>query len=327
MDLPEGIPLIDVSACYADDPTKGVPLANRFRATLVTSGFAYLTGHKITPDLEAGVRHAARRFFSLPMAEKRRLAINEAHRGYMAPNSSLIVTSSVARVSKPNQSESIIFLHDSPDADEHGDTHGPLQGHNQWPDEQGEFAVAGFRAAINSYRVAIEDLARRLTRVLALSLGVEADRFDPDFTSPTTWFRLLHYPPQEPEAGLFGSAPHTDYGFVTLLAQDDVGGLEVRPKGRTDWIPAPPIPGTLVMNVGDMLERWSNGLYPSTPHRVTNLSGCERYSHPFFFDPGLETVVEPLPVLGTPKFQPVCFGDYVMERLDKNYAYRRGRNL
>ena len=104
------------------------------------------------------------------------------------------------------------------------------------------------------------------------------DRF---FEKPTTFLRLLHYPTQPEEIGLFGSAPHTDYGYITLLAQDQVGGLEVRNKAD-EWIAAPPIADTFVMNVGDILARWTNDRFVSTPHRVINRSGRERYSQPFF---------------------------------------------
>ena len=122
---------------------------------------------------------------------------------------------------------------------------------------------------------------------------------------------------------LFGSAPHTDYGFITLLAQDDVGGLEVRNKAG-EWIAAPPIADTFVMNVGDILARWSGGLFASTPHRVINASGQERYSQPFFFDPSMDAIIAPAVDHGVP-FKPVRYGDYLMERIDKNYSYRDGK--
>ncbi len=306
------IPLINVQGLSEDPCQVEDTLAQAFRQTLTASGFAYLTGHGIDKTLEDRLRDASRRFFDQPAEAKQHLAIDATHRGYMAPNSSTIVTSSIEVATKPNQSESILFLHDEPNG-------GPLDGDNQWPDEA---TVPGFRAAVDDYRCAVERLARNLTRILAVSLDQPRDCFEGAFATPTTWFRLLHYPPQKPEADLFGSAPHTDYGFITLLAQDAIGGLEVRPKGREDWIPATPIPGTLILNVGDMLERWSNGLYPSTPHRVRNLSGKERDSNPYFFDPGMAAEVAPLPGLGAPKFEAVNFGRYVMERLDKNYAYR-----
>lgn len=119
----------------------------------------------------------------------------------------------------------------------------------------------------------------------------------------------------------------TDYGFLTLVAQDDVGGLEVQDKDG-GWIPAPPIPNTFVLNVADILQRWSGGRFVSTPHRVRNLSAVQRYSQPYFFDPSVHTVVAPLPLTSSPSsdtavsFEPVRYGDYLMERLDKNYSWK-----
>ena len=120
----------------------------------------------------------------------------------------------------------------------------------------------------------------------------------------------------------FGSAPHTDYGFITILCQDNSGGLEVRRSDGT-WLAAPPIPGTWVVNVADMLSRWTNGRWQSTPHRVKNLSGGDRYSCPYFFDMAMDSIVEGLPTCQPAKFPPVRYGDYLIERLDKNYVYRK----
>ena len=169
-------------------------------------------------------------------------------------------------------------------------------------------------------------LARKMVGAISISLGLSPDELNSHFDDPTTFLRLLHYPTQPAEEGLFGSAPHTDYGFITLLAQDDVGGLEVKNKGG-DWVPAPPIPNSFVMNVGDILARWSNDVFVSTPHRVINRSGRERYSQPFFFDPSMEAQIEALPACvpegAAPKYEPVLYGDYLMERIDKNYHYRK----
>ena len=176
---------------------------------------------------------------------------------------------------------------------------------------------------------ALEDLARRIIALIARGLGLPPDWFAPHFERPTVFLRLLHYPPQPKEEGLFGSAPHTDYGFITLLAQDDRGGLEVRARGG-GWIPAPPVDGSFVLNVGDILSRWTNGRLVSTPHRVINLSGKDRYSQPFFFDPSMDCMVEPLPQCieagADPHYPPVRYGDYLMERIDKNYDYRKDQS-
>ncbi len=308
------IPMIDVSALYGANENAKRALAEECRSILQDIGFAYITKHHVPVALIDQVREEARQFFNLPLVDKNAIAINRWHRGYMAPNSSTIVTSSVAEVSKPNQSESLLVLHELTPDDPDVLAGKPLQGPNQWPDQQ-----PTLRSTVLDYVEQIQDLAQRMTELLAICLGLPADYFKPHFERPTTFLRLLHYPPQPVEEGLFGSAPHTDYGFITLLAQDDVGGLEVR-NNAGDWIAAPPVTGSFVMNVGDMLSHWSGGLFTSTPHRVINTTGRERYSQPFFFDPGMESIIAP--VVGDAEVEPIRYGDYLMERLDKNYNYR-----
>ncbi len=308
------IPLMDVSVLFSGHEKDRARLADVCRTILSDIGFAYIVGHQVPEVLIDGLRNQSRIFFNRPAEEKNAIAINEWHRGYMAPNSSLIVTSSVAEVKRPNQSESILILHELPPDDPDVIAGNPLQGPNQWPAGQPEL-----REAALAYVEAMQDLARRLTGLIARSLGLPECYFDADFARPTTFLRLLHYPPQPAEEGLFGSAPHTDYGFITLLAQDDVGGLEVRNRNN-NWIAAPPVPNSFIMNVGDMLAHWSGGLFASTPHRVINTSGRERHSQPFFYDPGMDTVITP--VTGDRSAAPIRYGDYLMERLDKNYSYR-----
>ena len=199
----------------------------------------------------------------------------------------------------------------------------PLQGPNQWPAE-----LPGFRDAVLGYVAAVEQVARRLTAAIALAFDLDEHWFDPHFRRPTTWLRLLHYPPlPDPlPSDLYGSAPHTDYGFLTVLAQDDTGGLEVRARDG-GWIPAPPLPGTFVVNVADMLMRWTNGILTSTPHRVRNVSGRDRYSVPFFFDPSMDTLIEALPTCvpagSAPKYEPVHYGGLSDGRIDRSLPQGR----
>lgn len=315
------IPVIDVGAAYDGAEGAREALAAELANTLQSVGFAYIENHGVSQDQIETLRREAKHFFALPQADKDACAINPWHRGYMAPNSSTIVTSSVARVSKPNQSESFLVMHELAPDDPDLLAGKPLQGPNQWPAAQ-----PSLRDSVLAYMAAMEDLSRRLIQTLARGLALPTDFFDPYFDRPTLFLRLLHYPPQAKEAGLFGSAPHTDYGFMTLLAQDEIGGLEVR-NAAGQWISAPPIAGTFVMNVGDILSRWTNGRFASTPHRVINLSGRDRYSQPYFFDPSMDAVVAPLPnsvAEGQVRaFAPLRYGDYLMERLDKNYDYRK----
>lgn len=317
------IPILDVSGLYtgSDDSVRSV--AGTLRGYLETTGFLYVAGHQVSRDDVEAVREQSKRFFGLPDEQKLKLKIDKNFRGYLPFNGSTIVTSSVAKVSKPNQSESIFFMHEVAADDPAAVAEKPLQGPNQWPDES---VLPGFRATMDRYVESMTALSRRMVSAIAISLGLPAHSLDSYFDKPTTFLRLLHYPTQPAEEGLFGSAPHTDYGFITLLAQDSVGGLEVKNKAG-DWIAAPPIPDTFVMNVGDILARWSNDLFVSTPHRVINRSGRERYSQPFFFDPSMDELIEALPPTvpaGTAaKYQPVLYGDYLMERIDKNYHYRK----
>lgn len=307
--------------------TNGAPgerqAAAELRATFETYGFAYVANHAVPQALVDGVFAASHAFHALPLDAKLRIKMNEAHRGYMPFSTSTIVTSSVARVTKPNQSESFMMMHELAPDDPDLLAGKPLQGPNQWPDE-----LPGFKPAVLAYNDALEALARRLMRALALGFDLPAEWFDPHFRRPTTFLRLLHYPPlpADAEADLYSSAPHTDYGFITILAQDQTGGLEVRARDG-GWIAAPPIPGAFVVNVADILMRWSNDILLSTPHRVRNVAGRDRYSAPFFFDPSMDCMVEALPGAvragESPRWPTVRYGDYLMERLDKNYVYRQ----
>lgn len=314
------IPVIDVSSLRSEGnaPTRAAAVA-ALRDALERSGFAYLTGHGIPQEAIDRLRSLSQAFHALPVEAKQRIVMNGFHRGYMPFSTSTIVTSTVAKVTRPNQSESLMIMHELPEnAPNYGE---PLQGPNQWPEELPEL-----REVALDYMTKMTALGLSMAGGLAEALELPRAWFLPFFDDPTLFLRLLHYPRQADESGLFGSAPHTDYGFITILAQDDVGGLEVRNR-HDEWIAAPPIPGAFVMNVGDILQRWSNGRFASTPHRVRNLKPAARYSMPFFFDPSMAALVEcPPQILGAgeaPKHPPVVYGDYLLERLNKNYEYRK----
>ena len=317
------LPVLDIAALAGDDRERRRQVARDIRRVYEDLGFLYIAGHGVPQRRIDAVFAASRAFHALPAEAKVRLKINAAHRGYMGMATSTIVTSSVAKVTRPNMSESLMVMHELAPDDPDLLAGKPLQGPNQWPAE-----LPGFRDAVLGYVAAVEQVARRLTAAIALAFDLDERWFDPHFRRPTTWLRLLHYPPlPDPlPPDLYGSAPHTDYGFLTVLAQDDTGGLEVRARDG-GWIPAPPLPGTFVVNVADMLMRWTNGILTSTPHRVRNVSGRDRYSVPFFFDPSMDAVTTPLPGTvapgETPRWPPARFGDYVMERVDKNYSYRQ----
>lgn len=315
----QSLPVIDMGGL--GDKQAEVGIARQLDDAFSRIGFCYFSNIGVTPALVEAVFEQSRRFHALPDEAKLALKMNEFHRGYMPPKTSQIVTSTVATATQPNFSESLMIMHEVAEDDPRRGQ--PIQGPNQWPAE-----LPGFREAVQAYDAGMRGFCLRLLRPVALALGLPGDWMAPFFARPTTFLRLLHYPPQAPDAGpdAFGSAPHTDYGFITVLTQDSNGGLAVRRRDGT-WLAAPPVAGTWVVNVGDMLSRWTNGRWQSTPHGVRNTSGRDRYSIPYFFDMDMDSTVECVPTCTGPdepaRFLPVRYGDYLMERLDKNYAYRQ----
>ncbi len=322
--MSQSLPIVDLSglaaAAEAGDAGALAQLGGAFDTACREFGFCYIVNHGVPAEVRQAAFAQSAAFHALPLKEKQRIRINAAHRGYMGMASSVIVTSSIEKATKPNLSESFMLMHEvAPGAEM-----GPLDGPNQWPARPAEF-----RAAITAYDTALRGLGQHMTRMIAVALGLPPAGLDAYFQRPTTFLRLLHYPPSPPDADAkqYGSAPHTDYGFITILAQDNRGGLQVRSRGHS-WIDATPIEGAFVLNIGDMGSRWSNGRWRSTPHRVINRSGEDRYSLPYFYDMAADVAVAPLPpcvTVETPaQFPPVTYGDYLMERIDANYAYRKG---
>ena len=302
------IPTVDVSA---DDA------AVQIRAAYSTYGFAYVTNHGVAIEQLEAIFAVSRRFHASDQATKLGIALNSSHRGFIPINTSTARHSTLARVTKPNQSQSFMMMReDAHDSEQVAAGH-YLAGANQWPSWQPEF-----RPVVEAYHDAMVGLGMRLVTLIEEGLGCAKGELSASFRPPTTWLRLLHYPvrPADAPDDLYGSAPHSDFGFITLLAQDNVGGLQVMsPEG--EWLDVPPMSGAFVMNVGDMLHQWSNGILRSTPHRVINVSGVERYSCPFFFDPHVSTVIEPLSscVDGEVRFDAVHFGEFLRGRLEGSY--------
>lgn len=316
------IPVLDVSAIHGSDLDTKRALAQEFADVYGTTGFGYISNHGVPADLIDQVFAASKQFHDAPRAKKMAVELNHNHRGYIPINTSTDVNSKLADVKKPNQSESFLVMReDAADAAEvaAGDY---LAGPNQWP------ALSSFRETVEAYQNALSDLALKVVEIVALALDADPQEMAGHFAPPTTWLRLLYYPPAPPidDPDLYGSAPHTDFGFLTILAQDDIGGLQVQtPAGH--WIDAPRIPGTFVVNVGDMLHRWSNGRLKSTPHRVINRSGRPRYSCPFFYDPNVATDIAPLQstiTAQTPsRFAPINFGDFLRSELEAGYQQHK----
>jgi len=320
------IPVIDVAAIYTTDARSVEDLSAEFYRVYSTAGFGYIINHGIPDSLVARVFSASRTFHSLPRERKMDVELNGIHRGFIPINTSTDVNSKLADVSQPNQSESFMVMREDSADSVYVRACDYLAGANQWPD------LPGFRADVMDYNDAMADLASRLVGVFSKALGVESGLVD-CFNPPTSWLRLLYYPPAREESsrvdGIYGSAPHTDFGCLTLLAQDDVGGLQVQsPAG--EWIDVPRIEGSFVLNVGDMLHRWSNGLLRSTPHRVINSSGLARYSCPFFYDPYVKTEIAPLASCvsndNPARYDSINFGEFLRAELEAGYAHHQKTN-
>lgn len=312
------IPVIDISPLYGEDLAGARAVAANIRRASIEAGFFYISGHHMPPDLMRATLMASKFFFSRPEAEKRAIQVNSAHRGYVP-----FAQTTLGRQYKADLKESFNFAFPFTADDPDVLAGKPLIGVNQWP--QGEEV---WRSVLEDYYRTLFEVGQRVLEGFAIALEAPRTYFRDLYKRPLVRTRLLHYPPQPEGSGedQFGAAPHTDWGCMTLLWQDQVGGLQVRNRAG-QWIDAPYIEGTFVVNIGDMLERWSNDLFVSTPHRVVNASGRERYSIPMFYDPDFDTVVECLPNCSgpgnPPKYPRTVAGDYITAKYDEAYAYRK----
>jgi isopenicillin N synthase-like dioxygenase len=323
MTQPARLPVIDVGPLLGRKEAARAATARQIGEACRSLGFFYASGHAIAPETLEQLDAASRRFFELPEAEKMKIAMargGRAWRGFFPVGGEL--TSG-----KPDIKEGVYFGEQLGPADPRVKAGLPLHGANLFPD-----AVPELEPAVSAFMAQAEQSAHAIMEGIALSLGLDAQYFRKTYTDqPTMLFRVFHYPPSD-SAENWGVGEHTDYGLLTLLAQDDNGGLEVKTpaaSGGRGWIDAPPIPGTLVCNIGDMLDRLTGGAYKSTPHRVKNTSGRSRLSFPFFFDPGFDARIVPLPGFAarddsTERWDKAnvhafsgTYGDYLMTKVSK----------
>ena len=314
----QSVPIVDVAPLFDGSNSAARAVAAEIRRASIEVGFFYVRGHNVPLDLMRAMLMGAKYFFALPEERKRTIQVNNAHRGYVP-----FAQTTLGRATKPDLKESLNFAFPFKPGDPYLADGKPLIGPNQWP--AGEPVL---QRIAEDYYAGVFELGQKLLEGFALALGIDRGFFRELYRHPLVRARLVHYPPQQAgdNEGQFGAAPHTDWGCITVLWQDDVGGLQVRNRSG-QWIDAPPIEGTFVINIGDMLERWSNDLFVSTPHRVVNSSGRERYSIPIFYDPDFETVVECLPncsgPANPPKYPRTVAGEYITAQYDKAYAYRQ----
>lgn len=289
----DAVPVIDVSALRGPDAAARAEVGRAIDAACRSYGFFVIEGHGIADALRCDLDAAARDFFARPIAEKRAIAMEHAGsawRGWFPLGGEL--TSG-----RSDQKEGLYFGTELAADDPRVASRGLLHGPNQFPT-----TPAALRPLVLTWIDAMSDLAERVLAGMALGLGLPESWFRDHLTAePVKLFRIFRYPPTSPgdeHTNPWGVGEHTDYGLLTLLVHDGTPGLEV--LGPNGWVDVPADADRIVCNLGDMLDRMTEGRYRSTAHRVRNTSGHDRLSFPYFHDPSWDAEVRALPLTGDP---------------------------
>ena len=313
----KSLPMIDVSGLMSPDASAREAVGREIRSACTDLGFMYIVGHGVSENLRGAMFEEAARFFALP--DERKLAVHmkqsKCNRGYEP-----IRHQTLQPGAPPDLKEGFYIaeetLKDDPRALAGDFNFGP----NQWPD-----ALPGFRDVMMAYHGEMLRLGALLMRGIALSLDMPEDYFTAYCSEPLSRLRLLHYPPQPANAhpDEKGCGAHTDFGGITMLMQDDNGGLQVLSRDG-EWIHAQPVKGTYIVNLGDMMARWTNDVYRSTVHRVVNFSGRDRYSIPCFYSGRpthrIAALSNCLVENEAPKYAPTTVEAHMREMYARTYA-------
>lgn len=309
------IPLVDISALFCGTPAATAATARALGAAARSYGFLYVTGHRVPAALFDRLLTSARGFFAQPLADKMRVYIGNSrnHRGYVPEGEEEFTAGS------KDAKEAYDCARDLPQDDPDYLAGNPLLGPNQWPE------LPGFQRAVSDYYEATFNLGRLLLRGFALALGEPPDRFDAVLTKPPSQLRLIHYPYDALAEDKPGIGAHTDYEMFTLL-RTTAPGLEVMNESGV-WVDAPPVPGAYVVNIGDMLELWTNGDFVATSHRVRKVP-VERYSFPLFFAVDYHTRIAPMARLlgaGHAAHPGLIAGEHLYAQTARTFRYLRTR--
>lgn len=300
------IPVLSIEALGRGDAAEAATV-DAIRRASEEVGFFYIKDHGVPAELVNDIFAQCRAFFALPAGEREalRLSNSRVFSGYLS------VGERGANANRPRDLlEAFNVCTERGPDDAYVRAGKPLYGSNQWPD-----SLPGFRDAVLTYYEAMDRLGRRLLQAFAMALGQARDAFDAQYERPISQLRLLHYPAQERAVDeMLGARPHRDVGMFTILLQDDTGGLEVG-NASGEWVIAPPIDGTFVVNVGEMMKLLTNDHFASALHRVVNRSGRQRFSVPFFYNPDYETRLATLPEFagGATRFEPIHVGEHMQE--------------
>ena len=309
----EKIPVIDITKLRDGSDPKSV--SSELHKASTGLGFIYIKGHGIPKEVIESLRNEGLAFFRNNENKKSEVKITEKHRGWLGYGGAKMKDNAKADLKES-------FLWGCQDKNGLSLENHPLRGSNVWP----KFQPALEQYAMSYFNHA-DKLARNLLRGFALGLKLDQEFFLKTCKNPLSRASLVYYPNQPSNLGKnqFGVSSHTDFGVLTVLCQDSVGGLQVEDING-NWFHAPPIEDTIIVNVADLLSRWTGGEYKSTPHRVVNKSGKERLSIVLAFDPDPETIIDPKEILGeTIKDieKPITCGDYLIWRFGKAFSYRK----
>ena len=326
------LPIIDLSpfATGLELPSPAaVAEAQRIDELCRELGFLCVTGHGMQPATKANLLAQMRRFFAQPVEEKLAISIanSASHRGYVAMGAENL-EGALGEGESMGDSMAGDLKETIDSGIEHGPDHPevlagtPLHGPNQLPD------LPGFREAWQAYFDEVVEAALRMQRGLAMALGMPPEFFAEQPGETMYHLRMIHYPAADrlaPEAGQLGCGTHTDYGTITVLGDDGIGGLQVRQRSG-EWIDVSVPPEHLVINLGDLMAIWTNDRYVSNPHRVVNPPHVDRYSIPLFVTPPFHALIEVLPTCvaegEAPRHEPMVAGPYLMGRFDGTHSYR-----
>lgn len=311
------IPVINIETLRAGERQAVNEIAQQMLAAAENLGFFYVSGHGVSQQILDNAEAEARAFFSQPLADKMTVEINHQHRGFLR-----IGEATMQGAKQPDLKESFVWGLEIDPSDPDIASDNPFLGENNWP-----AARPAMREALTTYFSALSDVGKDLLRAFAVSMNLPSEAFVTGFTRPISRGSAIFYPPQPAaqDDEQYGVSAHTDFGCITLLYQDPIGGLEVCSRDG-QWLVAEPVAGTFVVNIGDLMARWTNDRFTSTPHRVRNRSSRERLSMAVFVDPDFETVVDSAVACGqgeTPKYPPVRCGDYILGRYANSFAYRK----
>ncbi|OBB58066.1 MULTISPECIES: isopenicillin N synthase family dioxygenase [Mycolicibacterium] len=309
------VPTVDISGLQSDDRAEHERVAADLGAAARDVGFFYISGSGIDESLFDRMLAATKEFFALPLEEKMRtyIGLSRCHRGYVP------VGEEGVEQDTPDFKEAFDTALDLPADDPDYLAGNPMLGPNAWPD------LPGFAESVTAYYTAVLEVGQRLLWAFAIALGEDPDVFTRHATKTPSQLRLVHYPHNPDAEDRMGIGAHTDYECFTLL-KPTAPGLEVL-NGAGEWIDVPPVPGTFVVNIGDMLELWTNGAFVATSHRVRKVKE-ERYSFPLFFNVDYHTEVKPLPQFAPRDDRPrpaLRAGEHLFAQTAQSFAYLRRR--